>query len=109
VTVTKVSCKSTNQGYYNNGEASKKLSSGRQLDLARLNQDADWTNQLKIAELIQKVEGGLKVKKRNFDELDGSRFGAFYKRNFDQDQKGIKKRNFDGVDGERFGVMSTHF
>ena len=30
--------------------------------------------------------------KRNFDELDGSRFGAFYKR----------KRNFDQLDGAGF-------
>ena len=33
--------------------------------------------------------------KRNFDELDGSRFGAFYKR----------KRNFDELDGSRFGAF----
>ena len=30
--------------------------------------------------------------KRNFDELDGSRFGAFY----------MKKRNFDPLDGAGF-------
>ena len=35
--------------------------------------------------------------KRNFDELDRSRFGAFYKRNFDQ------------VDGAGFGTLSRYF
>ena len=37
--------------------------------------------------------------KRNFDELDGSRFGAFYKR----------KRNFDQLDGAEFGSLNRYF
>ena len=40
-----------------------------------------------------------RLARRNFDELDGSRFGEFYKR----------KRNFDQVDASGFGSLSRYF
>lgn len=54
----------------------------------------DWMRIYRIMNIVKRANA-----KRNFDELDGSRFGAFYKR----------KRNFDQLDGAGFGSLNRYF
>jgi len=55
----------------------------------------EWTTFSRILAMLNRIRA--RPQKRNFDELDRSRFGAFYKRNFDQ------------VDGAGFGTLSRYF
>merc|ERR1711923_271350 len=51
--------------------------------------------------------------KRNFDEIDRARFGAFHKKNFDELDRSrfgaFHKRNFDEIDKVGFGAFNRYF
>ena len=64
--------------------------------------NSQWTHVFMLYRTFSRILAMLnriraRPQKRNFDELDRSRFGAFYKRNFDQ------------VDGAGFGTLSRYF